>query len=136
MAVGTSLGYLQKAIYTLFTGDTLLTNQITGVFDETPENEPFPYVVIGDAQETTMDTYPKMGRIASMTIYILSQHTGFLEILSISDRIITIMNRYSFPSMSPYISVYTMYKTSSTRRDSDGITRQAELHFDWFGEEI
>lgn len=136
MAVGTSLGLFQKQLYTLLANDVILLNQVTGIFDETPEDEPFPYIVIGDAQETPFDTYPKMGRIAAITITVWSQHTGFLEVLSISDRIITLLNRYSFSSILPYISIYTMYKSGITKRDSDGITREAELHFDWFGEEV
>lgn len=135
MAVGTALGIMQKAVYTLLSTTSGISGSVTGIFDETPEDEAFPYIVVGDAQETVLDTYAKMGRIATITITIWSQHTGFLEAIAIGDQIISAMNRYSFPSILPFLSVYTMYKSAMTKRDSDGITRQVDLKFDWFGEE-
>jgi hypothetical protein len=84
----TTLGLLQAALYSAFTGDATLMAQVEGVYDYA-YGAPYPYLIIGDAEESTWDTIGRASVAAAEgyrtehTIYIVSDNPGFKETLDI-----------------------------------------------------
>ena len=82
------------AIYTALTGSTTLMAKISGVFNEVPQNQNFPYVVIGDSDltETKFNTFGRRGKDTRIYIHIHSLYKGDKEILDIADEIDVVLD--------------------------------------------
>jgi len=132
--LGTATQQIQQAVYGVLSTDAALLALVPGMYDEVPENRTFPYLVLGDATETPLDTFARKGRIATITVSIYSMQKGFKESLTIADRVDVLLNRNSF-NLSTYDTVYTMYKMLSTQRMGDGLTRKVDIKYDVFAEE-
>ncbi len=79
MSGQSALWELQKVLYSALTGSSTLMAQVKGVFDYVPENQDFPYVLIGEAQEFPSDVMGKLGRSVSATIRVYSRYPGMAE---------------------------------------------------------
>jgi hypothetical protein len=87
MSTQSSIGEVQTAIYARLTADTTLTGMLAqpligsfSVFDfgAGPENQPFPYITIGDADEKPDNAFGTRGYITRHKIHIWdSQFGGF-----------------------------------------------------------
>jgi hypothetical protein len=133
--MGTSTLQLQQALYSLLSTDTLLLTLTTAVYDQVPEDAAFPYIVIGDVSEVPLDSFAKMGRVATLTLSILSTAFGFKEALLIADRLDALVNRAVF-AFTTYASVYSLYKSLNATRMGDGITRKVDMKYDVFAETL
>jgi len=74
---------IQKAIYTELANDTTLMSKITGVFDEVPENQDYPYITLGEATINPYDTFGKKGKETTHTMHIWSDYQGTKELYDI-----------------------------------------------------
>jgi len=70
---------LQTAIYKLLKSSVLLTEKVSGVFDAVPENQPYPYVVIGSPFTNPFDTKVTNGEEINLTIHVWSDYNGKKE---------------------------------------------------------
>lgn len=139
MALTTALAALQTAMYTALTGDTALMALITGVFDDLPENQLFPYVVLGDGVETINDTFDKRGRMGALTLHIFSRDgaagapAGYAQVEGIIDHIARVLDRATLTLTSvnsaPITLVYLRYDTTTLMRDPDGFTRHGIVRY-------
>lgn len=82
-----ALNDVQKAIYAKLTGDTTLTGMITGVFDYSPDNTPFPQVIIGQFMESRWNTFGRAGKNLVATLHVFSDKKGNKEAFTIVDRL-------------------------------------------------
>lgn len=126
---GTSLGDMQAAVYAKLMADTgsggLLdpsAPMITGVLDDVPEGQEFPYITIGEAIEMPWSTMGRDGADDTLTIHIWSRAHGFAEALGILDRLNMLLDGGEL-AIDDYIHVGTLYVSAETLRDPDGITR-------------
>lgn len=124
----TSLNDIQQAIYTKLTSDTTLKSMVKGVFDAVPQNQPFPYIVIGEATEVPFNTFGRVGRDSTFTIHIWSQYNGFREALSILEEMNRILDgtTLNLPDLS---LVYIVYENAFTLVDGDGATRHVPARY-------
>jgi hypothetical protein len=98
LSTQTSLSEVQTAIYSKLTSDAaliaLLATPLMGtysVFDfgSVPENQPFPYITLGNAQEKPFNAFGRRGYLTKYTIDIWdSQFGGF----QLSQQILARMN--------------------------------------------
>ena len=67
---------LGTTIYSTLTASTSLMNDVTGVFDDVPENTEYPYIVVGE--ETSVDNATKDldGREYTIVIHVWSRFRG------------------------------------------------------------
>lgn len=52
---------MQQALYTVITGDTTLMQKITGVYDEAPADQAFPFITFGAKTATPYKAFQKAG---------------------------------------------------------------------------
>lgn len=124
----TALGEIQNAIYTVLTGDPTLMGKITGVFDYVPGGQAYPYVVIGDAKELSLDAFSKRGREATETIHIWSEAQGFEEATTILGDINRLLDRGNL-ELTGLITVRCAYESAETLRDPDGVRRHIPVTY-------
>ena len=60
---------VQVGLFALLDGDTQLSSLVTGVFDDVPEDQPHPYVVIGEALSTPANVHGRHGRQVVSTLH-------------------------------------------------------------------
>ncbi|MFX4261033.1 DUF3168 domain-containing protein [Pelotomaculum propionicicum] len=131
----TSLWEIQNAIYTILTNDLILMGKITGVFDNVPSGQSYPYVVIGEAKETSVDNFGKQGREATTTLHIWSQATSFEEPLSILDDLNRLLDRANL-NLTRFVTIRCGYDSAETIRDPDGIRRHIPAKYKILVEEV
>ncbi len=119
---------IQKAIYTVLTGNSPLMAVLVAVYDNQPEvadpglGSDFPYVTIGDDVVTLWDTDDWTGGNASVNIHIWSRGSGLKETKEIMALILTALNRVSF-TITGYTNVDCQWVQDSAALDPDGKTR-------------
>jgi hypothetical protein len=73
---------VQRAFYARMTASDELMSLVS-VYDQPPEDVPYPYVVLGEATETPDNAHGRLGRQTSSMLHIWSQYDGFGEALQI-----------------------------------------------------
>lgn len=120
---------LQTAIYSALSGDSNLTSTLScGVYDDTPEESAFPYIVIGEDTTTDYSTKDVDGGATTMTVHVWSQYKGSKETKNIIDRVHTLLHDSAL-SQSGFNLVNMRYEFSDIIRDPDGVTRHGIIRF-------
>ena len=79
---------VQMALYVKLTADATLMNAVTGVHDgRAPEDATYPYIVIGEAIETSDNAHDRFGRQTVHTLHVWDQHRGFKTVLEIGAQV-------------------------------------------------
>jgi hypothetical protein len=128
---GSPLSDIQEAIYTLLTNDPELMNKITNVYDFTPDNEDYPYVVIGEFTSSNWDTYQRHGEDVTVTIHVWSNSQGMKQIEEIMNDVNRLLVRRSF-DIESWQNVGCMFDYSSTfagRSPSGSVIRHGILRY-------
>lgn len=107
------------------------------VFDETPENEPYPYIVMGGITAKWWGDKLKDGMEIYSTIHIWSQYRGRKEADEMSDAILQALTK------DEPIGLGANFRAALDRLDGynllvdlDGKTRHGILRFKYYIEEI
>ena len=111
--------------------DERLQGLSVSVYDHVPQDEPYAFVVIGDAENTANDTDTELGFNGLLTINTYSSEDterGFEEISSIMLEIYSLLHRYDL-AVTGYGVSTLQQETSNLLRDNDGITRQGVQQF-------
>lgn len=123
-----ALWAIQTSIYSLINADSELQGLCTGVFDHVPQDQAYPYIVIGDATEKNFDVLGSGSNAhasdTTVTIHIYSQNAGYKEGLAIKRRLYELLHRNQ-SSLNPSGFTVSMcfFDFGATLRESDGITR-------------
>ena len=87
---------LQKAIYQILAASLPLQSIVAGrIFDEVPQGENFPYIVIGDDDLKPWDLDCKLGFEALITIHAFSRYKGRKEAKEIGAKIYDLLHNAS-----------------------------------------
>lgn len=109
----------QSAIYTVLTGDSMLSTMITGVYDGVaPEGTAFPYVLIGEAIETPDNAHGQFGRQTVQTLHVWSEYAGFAEVNSIVYRVQELLDEQPL-AIAGLRHVATRFEFAQTLVDPD-----------------
>jgi hypothetical protein len=91
--IKTALWELQKAVYSRLSNDSVLTAMVTGVFDEISENQPLPFVQIGDDTVNPYDSKTHNGEDSTLTLHVWSAGPGKTEAKKIMDAVLQAMTK-------------------------------------------
>ena len=120
---------LQTAIYSKLSNDSNLTSVLgASVFDDIPENTPYPYVQLGEDDASDYSTKDQNGSEVAVNIDIWSRYRGSLEAKNIMDRIHTLLHDSSL-SVTGSNFINMRFEFSDIIRDPDGITRHGVMRF-------
>lgn len=125
-----SLGPLQTAIYERLSTDAALTAKVTGVFDFAPENQAFPYVVVGADTGTDGSTFGADGQNVAAMIHTWSQYQGFAEVKAIHSIILQALTA-PLP-VNGWTALTLVCDLDQALVDSDGITRHGVLRIRFY----
>lgn len=127
---------LQQAIYSALTGDTLLMAKVTGVFDQTPQGQSGPYVVIGDGESREWDTDNSTGIDADVMIHVWDDgHRGRKTVKVIQGDIRRILHRSELTVAGAHV-VLCVWQFSDTFLDPAGLTWHGVQRFNVLLEEL
>ena len=82
-----SLDIVQEALFMTLSGDSLLNDLITGVYDHIPPAAQHPCVVIGDGRERDIANDSGLASRLDLTLYCYSTERGRKQVLSILRRL-------------------------------------------------
>lgn len=125
----TPVPYIQAAIYARLTGDATLTGLVTGVFDDVPEKQAHPYVVLGEAIETPRNWHGGFGREVVETLHVWSRSRGFSQGLAIAQRITTLLDHQPMTLAGGHLVVSVRHELTQTLRDPDPEIRHLPVRF-------
>ena len=107
---------VQRAFYARMSASSELQALITGIHQQVPEDDLYPYVVLGEATETPDNAHGKIGRSTSSMLHIWSQYDGFGEALKILAVVVALFDHQ--PLTVPGLHhVSTHYEFSQTLTD-------------------
>jgi len=94
-----AISAVQTAIYSTLHGDSTLLALVTGIFNDVPEGQLYPYIQIGTATEKPWDTFggasTGIGWDDTVTVHVWSRYQGDSEALAILNRVVTLLNHVS-----------------------------------------
>ncbi|BCJ86453.1 DUF3168 domain-containing protein [Effusibacillus dendaii] len=124
-----ALGILQTAIYSRLKSSSTLTSKAP-IFDAVPENQPFPYVTLGD--ETASDwMLPALqtGQEVVTDVHIWSRYPGYKETKDLMSLVIQTLTEPPLTLDGGFHISYARVDFQETFRDPDGITRHGVVRF-------
>jgi hypothetical protein len=98
------------------------------VFDHTPDNEAYPYVVIGDDNAQSFDTKTFNGFEVSVVIHTWSQYLGRKQIKEMQGAIYSALHNQQL-AIGGYNFVLCQLEFSETILEDDGRTRHGIQRF-------
>jgi len=120
---------LQTAIYTKLSTDNNLTSTLgASVFDDIPEETPYPYVQLGEDTAIDYSTKDQTGSEVTVNIDVWSRYRGSLQAKNIMDRVHTLLHDSSL-SVTGSNFINMRFEFSDIIRDPDGITRHGVMRF-------
>ena len=120
---------LQKAIYQILSASLPLQAIVAGrIFDEVPQGEHFPYIVIGDDDLKPWDLDCKQGFEALITIHAFSRYKGRKEAKEIGAKIYDLLHNASIVTDN-FKSAVCVLDMQTTMVEGDGVTRHLVARF-------
>lgn len=101
---------------------------ITGVFDGPDQNQPTPYITLGDSTATPDDLLKETGAQTTHTLQIWDKSQGMARLKQIMDRIAVNLHKKAL-SISSTQLVECVLEFAETFRDADGETRRGAMRF-------
>jgi hypothetical protein len=114
---------IQKAVYT-----ALVAALDVPVFDNVPQNSPYPYVVVGDDTAVPWDTDDSLGTEATVTVHAWSQYRGRAEAKELLQQIYTALHRQDI-AVENAVTIESIAEFQQTIVESDGLTRHGIIRF-------
>lgn len=105
------------------------------IFDDFPEKEIFPYVVMGEMTARDWSDKFEAGQEVHSTIHIWSQYKGRKEAVEMGDRILRALSRKKLDLAPDFRAVLDTLDTNDLIIDMDGITRHGILRIRYLIEE-
>lgn len=109
---------IQKAIYSALNGNI---GSGVGVYNFTPQNTPYPYVVIGGNEIISDDFFVERKSECFFYISVWSQEKGNKQVLEIISAIDTALHRKKLP-LEFGAMIDCIVKRKSNNLDADGVT--------------
>jgi hypothetical protein len=114
---------IQKAIYTALNGNI---GSGVGVYNFTPQNTPYPYVVISGSEIISDDYFTERKTECFFYISVWSQEKGNKQVMDIISAIDTALHRKKL-SLEFGAMIDCIVKRKSNNLDADGVTYMGNL---------
>ncbi|NML55663.1 DUF3168 domain-containing protein [Streptomyces sp. R302] len=110
---------VQGAVYTKLSADGELTVDLgAGVYDNVPENAPFPHIVLGEATEVPANSQDRFARDTVVTLHVWTKALGHTEGLTIGQRVNALLDHQ--PLTIPGLDhVATLFEFGQTLTDPE-----------------
>lgn len=113
---------IQKAVYARLTSHAPLLALVTGVFDEVPQSQAFPYVVIGGGMHQDWDTLGETGFECDLAIDVWDRaHRGRQTVKRAQDEIYAALHRQAYTVPGGGL-VDSLIELTESFLDQDGVT--------------
>jgi hypothetical protein len=109
---------VQQAIYARLTGDEQLTGTVSGVFDYVPEDDVYPFIVIGESVETPDNRHRGFGRQTVITLHVWTQYRGYSQGLAIAARVTELLDHQPL-TLTGLDHIATRFEFSQTLTDPE-----------------
>ena len=121
---------LQQAVFTALSGSTALVNYLGGakIYDDIPEQTPFPYVTIGQSLMTDWSTATDTGREHLLRLHVWSRDAGGSEAQVITEEIIIVLHEAALVLQDNTL-INMRFTGADMLRDPDGKTHHSILRF-------
>lgn len=120
---------VQQAVKAKLDAATALTAiTSTRIYDHVPQDTIYPYVVLGEMNATPMDTMTFTGMQIFLNVYCWSRNRGRREIRQMMEKIYEALNRQALTITGQH-HIDTLFVSSSTSQDSDGLTYYGQQTF-------
>lgn len=83
---------VQTAFYQRMVADAVLGGLVSGVFDEVPEGQAYPYVRLGAHLSIPDNAHGQFGRQITLTLHVWTKARGNAQGQAIADRIIELFD--------------------------------------------
>ena len=105
------------------------------VLDATPENEVFPYIIMGSIDGKDWSDKSTPGQEVTITVHVWSQYKGKKEVLEIGDGVLQAVTRDPLDLGGGFNAVVDNFGGHRVIVDIDGFTRHGILEFEFMIEE-
>jgi hypothetical protein len=119
---------LASTVYAALTGDSTLMGLVEGVYDDVPQDTPYPYIVVGEETTINAGTMTVDGLEHTLTLHVWSRYRGLKETKQIMERIYTLLHNSNLTVTGASL-VNLRQEFSSTFVDADGLTRHGVIRF-------
>jgi hypothetical protein len=122
---------LQQAVFTALGADAgviALLGSPPCVYDDVPRDAVMPYAVIGEASESDWSTKTDGGVSLLLAVRIWSRDAGFMQAKQIAGAIRACLDGAAL-RLAGATLIDLRFESASYGRESDGLTRRAELKF-------
>ena len=119
---------VQKAIVARLRAYSALTDIVSGVFDDVPQDAEFPYVAIGDMTLIPFDTFDTVGDEQTIMIHTWSDYRGRKEVKTIQAHIYGALNRHEL-DLDNGTLIGCDQELSEDFVDADGLRRHGVQRF-------
>jgi hypothetical protein len=121
---------LQKAAYQALTADAALSSLLgeSWLYDDAPQNAPFPYVVIDQMRLNDWSTGTERGSEHILMLHVWSRHRGKREVYEISDAIRAALDDAEL-TLDDNRLINLTHQYSDLKRDEDGETWHTVMRF-------
>jgi hypothetical protein len=109
---------VQQAVYARLTGDEQLMSTVTGVFDYVPEDDVYPFIVIGESVETPDNRLRGFGRQTVITLHVWTQYRGYSQGLAIAARVTELLDHQPL-TLTGLAHIATRFEFSQTLTDPE-----------------
>lgn len=84
-----SLNKILASVYSKLTGGATLMSKVTGIFNEVPQSQTFPFVVLNDSDliQVKWNTFGRKGKETSLFIHVYSIAKTDKEVIAIAEEI-------------------------------------------------
>ena len=106
------------------------------MFDENPENEPYPYVVMGEITATDWSDKLEDGMEVYSTIHVWSQYHGRKEADEMADALLQALTSSSLDLGPNFRTALNKFDNYNLLVDLDGKTRHGVLRIKYLIEEL
>ncbi len=127
---GSAMWPALQAVRAALAADTQLAGMVHGIFDFVPGDQPYPYVVVGEATEIPDNAHDRHGNQTPVTLHVWSQYRGYSQALTIAARIIQVLDHQPL-AIEGHHHVATRYEFSQTLTDPEppGDIRHVPMRF-------
>lgn len=125
----TGLFPLQQSIYSRLSTDIDLMAKITGVFDDVPDGQVFPYVTLGEDTVTDWSTKTNYGEELTHTLHVWSRYKGKKEVKEIMSLILQSITSEPLALAGGFFVNMAQVEFMEVFTDPDGITKHGVMRF-------
>jgi hypothetical protein len=122
-----SLSALQTALYNRLIADLTLMSKVTGVFDDVPDKQPYPYVTLGEDTVTDWGTKTFSGEEVTHTLHVWSRGKGKKESQEILSLILEVITREPLLISDGFSVEFSQLDYMQVFVENDGLTRHGVL---------